>query len=60
VWAGGGNFTGAIRSMSVDVSIGRAEALRKAMLTLIDDDSNTAAHPSTWAPFVVVGEGAPR
>jgi CHAT domain-containing protein len=52
-------ITGAIHRMSADRSVGRAEALRQAMLTLIDEDSDTAAHPSTWAPFVVVGEGAP-
>jgi CHAT domain-containing protein len=37
--------------------IGRAEALRRAMLALIDKGSAREAHPSTWAPFVVVGEG---
>jgi CHAT domain-containing protein len=40
-------------------SIGRAEAFRRAMLALIDDKQRPwAAHPSVWAPFVVVGEGA--
>jgi tetratricopeptide (TPR) repeat protein/CHAT domain-containing protein len=39
-------------------SIGRAEAFRRAMLALIDDKQRPwAAHPSVWAPFVVVGEG---
>ena len=37
--------------------LGRARALRNSMLALIGSgDSN--AHPSVWAPFVVVGEGA--
>lgn len=38
--------------------IGRAEALRRAMVSLIDDPSeHYLAHPAFWAPFVVVGEG---
>ena len=38
--------------------IGRAEAFRRAMLSLIDDKGRAwAAHPAVWAPFVIVGEG---
>ncbi|PPD30135.1 MAG: hypothetical protein CTY20_04335 [Hyphomicrobium sp.] len=38
--------------------IGRAEAFRRAMVALINNkDRPWAAHPSVWAPFVVVGEG---
>jgi hypothetical protein len=37
--------------------IGRAEALRISMRELIEKGSPAEAHPSTWAPFVVVGEG---
>ena len=37
--------------------IGRAEALRQSMLTLIGKGGGKA-HPAQWAPFVVVGEGA--
>jgi CHAT domain-containing protein/tetratricopeptide (TPR) repeat protein len=38
--------------------VGRAEALRRSMLSLIDHPSDPAMHhPSMWAPFVVVGEG---
>lgn len=45
--------------MRRDTSIGRAEAFRRAMLALIDDSKQPrTAHPSVWAPFVVVGEGA--
>jgi CHAT domain-containing protein/tetratricopeptide (TPR) repeat protein len=37
-------------------SIGRAEALRRAMISVMDDGSQVDnAHPSVWAPFVVVG-----
>ena len=38
-------------------AIGRAEALRRAMLALIDSDKPHHGHPSSWAPFIVVGEG---
>src|SRR5262249_49591660 len=44
--------------MRKDRTIGRSEAFRRAMLALINDkDRLWAAHPSVWAPFVVVGEG---
>jgi len=39
--------------------IGRAEALRRSMLALMNtSDKPYYAHPLFWAPFVVVGEGA--
>lgn len=50
-------ITGAANATALDNKIGRAEALRRAMLALIDSDVPHAAHPSHWAPFVVVGEG---
>jgi CHAT domain-containing protein len=50
--------TGAVRAIARDRRVGRAEALRRAMLTLIDRGSPHQAHPAYWAPFVVVGEGA--
>ena len=40
-----------------DPKIGRAEALRRSMLALIQTGNNNA-HPTNWSPFVVVGEGA--
>ena len=44
-----------------DPSLGRAEALRRAEMALLDERSHPAlSHPSAWAPFVVVGEGETR
>jgi CHAT domain-containing protein len=49
--------TAAIGEMGRDASIGRSEALRRAMLSLIDRGAPHEAHPAYWAAFVVVGEG---
>ena len=48
----------ALREMARDPKVGRAEALRRSMLVLIDKGEPHEAHPAYWAPFVVVGEGA--
>ena len=54
--------TGAFAALAKDPSIGRAEALRRSEMALLDDKSLPAvfAHPMAWAPFVVVGEGWAR
>jgi CHAT domain-containing protein len=45
--------------MKSDPTLGRAEALRRAMLEYVRDAANPRnAYPAYWAPFVVVGEGA--
>jgi CHAT domain-containing protein len=52
--------TSAVRDMALNPKLGRAEALRRAMLSLIDKGEPREAHPAYWAPFIVVGEGAAR
>ena len=54
--------TGAFAELKLDPAIGRAEALRRAMLAAMADVGRPkswtpAAHPAVWAPFVLVGEG---
>jgi CHAT domain-containing protein len=49
-------ITKSFDALKADPKIGRAEALRRAMQALIAGGGRTA-HPSAWAPFVVVGEG---
>ena len=51
--------TGAMNELGQQPGIGRAEALRRSMLSVMNDPSRPyLAHPFFWAPFVVVGEGA--
>jgi CHAT domain-containing protein len=49
--------TGAFSALKSEPGIGRAEALRRSQLALIAKGGMNA-HPSTWAPLVLVGEGA--
>ena len=51
-------ITSAVGAISKNNKVGRAEALRRAMLAMIDKGKPHEAHPAYWAPFVVVGEGA--
>jgi CHAT domain-containing protein/tetratricopeptide (TPR) repeat protein len=47
--------------MKNDPKLGRAEALRRAMLAYMNDATDPLdAYPAIWAPFVIVGEGAAR
>ena len=50
--------TRAFEELKAHPEIGRAEAFRRSMKELINDGSLIEAHPSQWAPFVVVGEGS--
>ena len=53
--------TTAFKELENDPSLGRAKAMQRAMLALIDNEDDPAnAHPSVWAPFIIVGEGGPE
>ena len=52
--------TGAFAALKSNPTIGRAEALRRSMLGLIDKGAPHERHPAYWAPFIVVGEGGRR
>ena len=47
--------TNMFQTLKQNPLIGRAEALRRSMMTLASNPKT--AHPFFWAPFVVVGEG---
>jgi CHAT domain-containing protein len=47
--------------LTTNPDLGRAEALRRAMLAYMDDTTSPLnAYPAFWAPFSVIGEGATR
>ena len=48
--------TGAVNALKAEPAIGRAEALRRSITAQIAKGGDNA-HPSVWAPFVLVGNG---
>jgi CHAT domain-containing protein len=50
-------ITKAVDELKRNAKIGRAHALRRSMLSMIDTGNDYEAHPAFWAPFVLVGEG---
>lgn len=52
--------TRALAATAADGTLGRAEAMRQAMLSLADAPDPALAHPSYWAPFALVGDGGRR
>jgi CHAT domain-containing protein/Tfp pilus assembly protein PilF len=47
--------------LNAEPGIGRAEALRRAMLAYLNDGSSPKnAYPAYWGPFALIGEGAMR
>jgi hypothetical protein len=47
--------------MTSDPKLGRAAALRDAMLAYMNDKSSPLnAYPAFWRPFSIIGEGAAR
>jgi CHAT domain-containing protein len=53
-------FSATVGTTFADARLGQAEALRRAMIAMVDSGGARTAHPAFWAPFIVVGEGAAK
>jgi len=51
-------ITHAVGVAAGEKELSHSEALRRAMIAMIDKGDVREAHPAFWAPFVVVGEGS--
>jgi CHAT domain-containing protein len=50
--------TDAFAELAKDPAFGRAEALRRSVMVMLDPSQPPKfAHPLAWAPFVLAGEG---
>jgi CHAT domain-containing protein len=65
-WAVDSNAATRLTTLTFDILradhlLGRAEAMRRAMMAFLNDTSDpTNAYPAFWAPFEIVGEGSAR
>jgi CHAT domain-containing protein len=51
--------TSTFETLKSDPKLGRAAALRRAMLDCLNDQSSPQnAYPAFWGPFSIIGEGA--
>ena len=48
--------TGFMKALQADPTGRKAEALRSAMLSLLESSDAELEHPAYWAPFIIVGE----
>jgi CHAT domain-containing protein len=53
--------TSTFENLRSDSTMGRAEALQRAMLAYLNDSAQPRnAYPAIWGPFSIIGEGAAR
>lgn len=53
--------TSTFEILKSDPKLGRAAALRQAMMDFLNDSSSPKnAHPAIWGPFALIGEGSAR
>ncbi|HEY2530520.1 MAG TPA: CHAT domain-containing protein [Xanthobacteraceae bacterium] len=52
-------ITKVFAELKADPKIGRAEALRRSMVSMFTTGKDYEAHPAFWAPFVLVAKAEP-